>query len=137
MRALIARTLIAGAAALALMPAAVADSTSTTSGGGASVSIVTGDNGGTTIVVDSNKPCRVSQNDTTKGKSSGTRGSGRSNSTTIHTGPGGLSGSTTIGQNGPSVSMESGSSAMTSSNAGSSSNAAGPGECIVVLHGGK
>ena len=136
MRALIASTLIAGAAALALIPAAFADSTSSTSGGGASVSIVTGDNGGTTIVVDSNKPCRIAQNDTTRGKPSGTRGSATSNSTTIHTGPGGLSGSTTIGPNGPSVSMQSG-SGTTSSSAGSSSNAAGAGECVVVLHGAK
>ena len=137
MRALIARTLIAGAAALALIPVAFADSTSTTSGGGASVSIVTGDNGGTTIVVDSNKPCRVAQNDTTKGKPSSTRGSGSSNSTTIHTGPGGLSGSTTIGPNGPSVSMQSGSSGTSASSTGSAGNAAGSGECVVILHGAK
>jgi hypothetical protein len=66
MRALLASTWIAGAA-LCLAPAAFADSTSSTSGGGANVSIVTGDNGGTTIVIDSSKPCRVAQGDAAKG----------------------------------------------------------------------
>jgi hypothetical protein len=137
MRGLIAKTLLAGAGAWLLsMPAAFADSTSSTSGGGASVSIVTGDNGGTTIVVDSNKPCRVAQNDTAKGKSSPSRGSSSSNSTTIQTGPGGLSGSTTIGPNGPSVSIQPGGSSAGSS-VSVTANAAGPGECVVVLHGAK
>src|SRR5436190_14401880 len=80
MRAFLATTLIAGAA-LCLAPAAFADSTSSTSGGGANVSIVTGDNGGTTIVVDSSKPCRVAQNGAAKGKPSALHGSSSSNST--------------------------------------------------------
>src|ERR1051325_6787524 len=133
MRALLASTLIAGAA-LCLAPAVFADSTSSTSGGGANVSIVTGDNGGTTIVIDSSKPCRIAQGDAAKGKSSSSSSrssSSSSNSTTINTGPGGLSGSTTIGPNGPSVSMQSGASGATAS---SSANAAKPGECVVILH---
>ena len=135
MRASIARTIIAGAATVLLLsPTAFADSATSTSAGGASVSIVTGDNGGTTIVVDSNKPCHVAQNDTAKGHSS-SRSSSSSNSTTINTGPGGLSGSTTIGPNGPSVSMQSGSSG--SGIVSSSANAAGAGECVIILHGAK
>lgn len=130
MRAFLARTLIASAAiGLILAPKAFADSTTSTSAGGASVSIIAGENGGTTIVIDSNKPCHVAENDTAKGKSNRSGGSSSSNSTTITTGPGGLSGSTTIGPNGPSVSMRSGSSGS------SSANAAHSGECVVILHG--
>src|SRR5436309_2953374 len=133
MRAFLATTLIAGTA-LCLVPAAFADSTSSTSGGGANVSIVTGDNGGTTIVIDSSKPCRVAQNETaTKGKSASSHSSSSSNSTTINTGPSGLSGSTTIGPGGPSVSIQSGSG----SSSATTGNAAAPGECVVILHGAK
>src|SRR3954470_18803592 len=134
MRAFLATSLIAGAA-LCLAPAAFADSTSTTSGGGANVSIVTGDNGGTTIVIDSNRPCRVSQGGAAQGKGSTSHSGSSSNSTTINTGPGGLSGSTTIGPNGPSVSMQSGSAH--SGTGSDSANAAKSGECIVILHGAK
>src|SRR5437764_13937539 len=109
MRTVVPAALIAVAAGIALSASgAFADSTSSTSGGGANVSIVTGDNGGTTVVIDSSKPCRVAQNETAKGKSSSSSShsnSSSSNSTVINTGPGGLSGSTTIGPNGPSVSM--------------------------------
>src|SRR3954470_20607122 len=134
MRAFLATSLIAGAA-LCLTPVAFADSTSTTSGGGANVSIVTGDNGGTTIVIDSNRPCRVSQGGAAQGKGSTSHSGSSSNSTTINTGPGGLSGSTTIGPNGPSVSMQSRSAH--SGTGSDSANAAKSGECIVILHGAK
>ena len=133
MRAFLATTLIAGAA-VCLAPAAFADSTSSTSGGGANVSIVTGDNGGTTIVIDSNKPCRVAQNGAAKGKAAPSHsGASSPNSTTINTGPGGLSGSTSIGPNGPSVSIQSGSGSSSTTTA----NAAASGECVVILHGAK
>src|SRR5438270_8580236 len=100
MRTVIPAALIAVAASIALSASgAFADSTSSTSGGGANVSIVTGSNGGTTIVIDSNKPCHMT------GSGSASRGSASSHSTRVETGPGGLSGSTSIGPNGPSVSI--------------------------------
>ena len=46
--------LFAGSATIA-----AADTVSSTSGAGASVAIVSGSNGGTTIVVDSEHPCRT------------------------------------------------------------------------------
>lgn len=130
MRAMFATTLIL-AAGLAL-PAA-ADSTSTASGAGARVAIVSGSNGGTTIVVNSDKPCRTESRTAAENH-------GGSTSTEINTGSGGLSGSTSAGPNGVSVNVGGGRASGSVGHNGSSAdvtNQANAGECLVVIHGPK
>lgn len=140
MRAAVAATLIIAGVAAFASPEALADSTSTAAGAGASVSVVTGNNGGTTIIVDSDRPCRTVAADSTPSHDSGPspqHSGSSSNTTTIGSGSGGLSGTTTIGPNGPSVSMSAGGGTVTTSPSGGGTTArAGAGECIVVIRGG-
>ena len=123
MRALVILSglIVAGHATLA-----AADSVSSTSGPGASVSIVSGNNGGTTIVIDSRHPCR-----TESGKTAARRSSG-GNSTTITSGAGGLSGTTTAGPSGTSVTISPGSGG-SATTASSGTNVAAAGECVVII----
>jgi len=129
MRAVLATSLIL-TAALAL-PAA-ADTTTTASGAGANVSIVSGSNGGTTIIVDSDKPCRTE----TRTGANSSRGS---TSARVDTGAGGLSGSTSAGPNGITVQLGSGhgSSSASTDAGGQITNQAKAGECVIVIEGPK
>jgi hypothetical protein len=127
MRALCATTLIL-AAGLAL-PAA-ADTTTTATGAGARVSVVSASNGGTTVIVESDRPCRT-ENDTTANK----RSTG-SSSARVDTGPaGGLSGSSSAGPNGVSVNVGGGRASAGGDDGLASANQARGGECVVVIHG--
>lgn len=96
---------------LAIVPPCFADSVAVTSGAGGST------------VVTNGKPCRVVTRDNNDAKDRGT------NSTSITTGPGGLSGTTTVspgGGAGTSVTVGSGSS----SNRTQTSSAAGS-DCVI------
>ncbi|HEX3537227.1 MAG TPA: hypothetical protein VHU15_10710 [Stellaceae bacterium] len=127
MRALFTTTLLLSAT-LALP--AVADTTTTASGAGANVSIVSGSNGGTTIVINTDKPCR------TEAKSAGKSLPG-SASARVNTNPGGLSGSSSAGPNGVSINVGGGKASGSVGNEDSvaATNQARSGECLVVIHG--
>jgi hypothetical protein len=114
------------------LPAA-ADTTTTANGAGASVAIVSGSNGGTTIVVNSDKPCRTEIRATAQNRLSG------STSSRIDTGPGGLSGSSSAAPNGVSVDIGHGQGSFSAGNPNGieATNQAGSGECIVVIQGPK
>jgi hypothetical protein len=121
-------TILILAATLALP--AVADTTATASGSGANVSIVSGSNGGTTIVIDSDKPCR------TENQAAGMRSSA-STSARVKTTPGGLSGSSSAGPNGVSIDVGGGhaSGRVGDNDSRAATNHAGSGECVIVIHG--
>ena len=126
------RTTLATAFVLAatLSLPATADTTTSASGTGASVSIVSGSNGGTTIVIDSDKPCRTETHAASK------RSPGAASSR-VDTGPGGLSGSSSAGPNGVSVHVGGGKagSSVGNSDSADATNHAGTGECVVLIHG--
>jgi hypothetical protein len=130
---LLSGLVLAGSATLA-----VADSVSSTSDAGASVAIVSGSNGGTTIIVDSEHPCRT-RNEKAAGAAS--RGShstasagSHSSSSSVGIGAGGLSGTTTAGPNGTTVTVSPGSGGTTTTTS-SGSNVAAAGECVVIIRG--
>ena len=107
---------LAGAGLLAMPLTARADSVAVGSaaGSGSSVAIGSAPEGSTVIV--NGKPCRVVTGD-----------AGAGNSTTIHTGPGGLSGTTTVTPGGStSVTVGSGSSTGGSASAGAGS------DCVIT-----
>src|SRR5579884_527644 len=114
--------------AVGLASAAAADTTSSASGAGASVSIISGSNGGTTIVVDSQHPCRTENAGTTASGSS----SAPSTSTTTSIGAGSLSGSATAGAGGTSVQINPGRNG-TMSSVSSSQNVASANECVIIV----
>ena len=125
MRAALATSLIL-TAALALP--AMADTTTTASGSGANVAIVSGSNGGTTIVISSDKPCRTESR-------TGARSSAGSTSSRVNMGAGALSGSSTAGPNGTSVHIGNGSVSAGTGTGIETTNQAKSGECVVVIEG--
>ena len=113
-----------------LVGGAYADTTTSTSGAGASVSIISGSNGGTTIVVNSQHPCRTENGGTSAS------GSSSSPSTSTSVGAGGLSGSATAGSGGTSVHINSGAlGGSTSPSVSSGQNVASANECVIIVNG--
>jgi hypothetical protein len=124
---------LAGSATLA-----VADSVTSTSGAGASVAIVGGSNGGTTVIIDSEHPCRVRSEKAEGGASRGSHATAsagsHASSSSVGVGAGGLSGTTTAGPNGTTVTVSPGSGG-TATTTSSGSNIAAAGECVVIIRG--
>jgi hypothetical protein len=109
---------------------AKADTVSTAAGAGASVTVVSGSDGGTTILVDSQHPCRTETARDTASLNPGSHSG--SNSTTVTTGAGGLSGSSTAGGGGTTVTINPGSGG-TVTRTSSASSVAAAGECVIVI----
>ena len=107
-----------------------ADTVSTAAGAVASVTVVTGSNGGTTIVVDSRHPCGTETGRSTASTNPGSHSG--SNSTSVTTGAGGLSGSTTAGGGGTTVTINPGGGG-TVTKSSSASSVAAAGECVIVI----
>ena len=131
-RPVLAGTLLIGACLLFTTVADAAESSAVATAGGASVSVATAPDGGSTIVVNSDRPCRVVSGG--EGRVVASTGS----STSIVTGQGGLSGSASISPNGSTVTIRpgaamSGNSAATGAGT-AGSGAAGTGECVIVIN---
>ena len=130
--------ILAGLIVAGFITLAAADTVSSTAGAGANVTIVSGSNGGTTIVIDSEHPCRTRNDKTAAGRAHGSRATAssgsQSSSSSVGVGAGGLSGTTTAGPGGTTVTIRPGRDG-TATTASSDTNVAAAGECVVIIRG--